>query len=85
MYVAAIDKFLWQLQKHAYPEKDPWIHFFIKPHFWTGTTGSGVDPYFFRLKLNRFNKYIINAWQNVVSETIIITPISNWGMQSLNV
>lgn len=79
MYVAAIDKFLWQLQKHAYPEKDPWIH------FWTGTTGSGVDPYFFLLKLNRFNKYIINAWQNVVSETIIITPISNWGMQCLNV
>lgn len=85
MYVAKIYKILWQLWEYVYPEKDPWLHFFIKPYFWTGTTGSGVDLYFFLLKLNRFNKSIINAWQNAASEAIIITPISNWGVQCLNV
>lgn len=57
----------------------------MKSHFWTGTTSNGVDLYFFLLKLNRFNKYIIHVWQNAVSEAIITTPISNWSMQCLNV
>jgi len=42
MHVAQIDKILWRFQEHVYPGKVPLLHVFRKPHFWTGTTGSGA-------------------------------------------
>lgn len=76
MYIAETDKILWQFQEYVYNEKDHHLYLFRKPNFWTDTTGSVVDLYFLLLSLNRFNKYIIDDWQNSVSEAIIITSIS---------